>query len=199
MKPACLRSFFIYSEIMQKPLLLWHSRLIPLLQKGAPYCLLPGQSLMRMESEMKSGHPRIGLFLGLTLLAMFAVPLNAAADNTTPNPLDLCRSLNGHLASANTFSMHIEKQFDVVRLDGAKVEIMYRTARHRRPSMASSTSSLTRLTTGLSTAARTSFTWWSRTRRVPVESDPGKPGKSHITGKSHIKGFQSSCFYSCTV
>jgi len=77
---------------------------------------------MRMESEMKSGHPRIGLFLGLTLLAMFAVPLNAAADNTTPNPLDLCRSLNGHLASANTFSMHIEKQFDVVRPDGAKVD-----------------------------------------------------------------------------
>lgn len=107
---------------MQKPLLLWHSRLIPLLQKGAPYCLLPGQSLLRMESEMKSGHQRIGLFLGLTLLAMFAVPLNAAADNTTPNPLDLYRSLNGHLASANTFSVHIEKQFDVVRLDGAKVD-----------------------------------------------------------------------------
>ena len=70
---------------------------------------------------MKSGHPRIGLFLGLTLLAMFAVPLNAAADDTTPNPLDLYRSLNGHLASANTFSVHIEKQFDVVMTNGAKV------------------------------------------------------------------------------
>jgi hypothetical protein len=43
--------------------------------EGTPYCLLPGQSLMRMESDMKSDYPRIGLFLGLTLLAMFAVPL----------------------------------------------------------------------------------------------------------------------------
>ena len=70
---------------------------------------------------MKSGHQRIGLFLGLTLLAMFAVPLNTAADDTTPNPLDLYRSMNGHLASANTFSVQIEKQFDVVMLNGAKV------------------------------------------------------------------------------
>jgi hypothetical protein len=74
-----------------------------------------------MESDMKSDYPRIGLFLGLTLLAMFAVPLNAAADNATPNPLDLYRSLNGHMASVDTYSVHIEKQFDVIRLDGAKV------------------------------------------------------------------------------
>ena len=70
---------------------------------------------------MKSGHPRIGLFLGLTFLVMFAVPLNAAADDTTPNPLELYRSLNGHLARVNTFSVHIEKQFDVVMTNGAKV------------------------------------------------------------------------------
>jgi hypothetical protein len=48
---------------------------------------------------MKSGHQRIGLVVGLTLLAMLAVSLKAAADGTTSNPLDLCRSLNACLCN----------------------------------------------------------------------------------------------------
>lgn len=63
----------------------------------------------------------MGLFLQALLLAVFAVPHNAVADNTPPNPLDLYRSLNAHLAGATTFSVHIEKQFDVIRTNGAKV------------------------------------------------------------------------------
>ena len=71
---------------------------------------------------MKSGHQRIGFFLRLTLLAMVAVPLSAAADDDTPqDPLDLYHGVKSHLGSAKTFSVHVEKQFDVVRLDGAKV------------------------------------------------------------------------------
>ena len=56
------------------------------------------------------------LFAGLLL------PCTFVAAQSQPDPIDIYRQAAARVSAATTMSFHVEKRFDVVLLDGAKVE-----------------------------------------------------------------------------
>ncbi len=56
------------------------------------------------------------LFAGLLL------PCTLVAAQSQPDPVDIYRQAAAHIAAATAMSFHVEKRFDVVLFDGAKVE-----------------------------------------------------------------------------
>ena len=57
----------------------------------------------------------------ILLIAGVLLPCTLAAQ-TPPDPIGIFRAAVAHLAAAPTMNVHIEKRFDVVMLDGTKVE-----------------------------------------------------------------------------
>jgi hypothetical protein len=58
----------------------------------------------------------------LVALAALALPLRALAVEASPDPHALFRDATTRIESSRGFSVHIEKRFDVVAVDGAKVQ-----------------------------------------------------------------------------
>ena len=60
--------------------------------------------------------------LGWIFLAFLVSPLYASAEDSARDPIALYHDMIATIAASDSFSVHIEKQFDVVMLDGAKVQ-----------------------------------------------------------------------------
>ena len=56
------------------------------------------------------------------LLAGLLLPINFVAAQSQPDPVDIYRQAAARVIAATTMSFHVEKRFDVVLIDGAKVE-----------------------------------------------------------------------------
>jgi hypothetical protein len=59
---------------------------------------------------------------GLMFLAFLLAPLYAPASDLPPDPITLFRDLTSTFAASDSVSVHVEKQYDVVMLDGAKIQ-----------------------------------------------------------------------------
>ena len=70
---------------------------------------------------MKLFHPGKRIAIVHLIFTFGAVPIGALAEQTVPDPISLYRDVRAPVEAATTFSVHVEKQFDVVRLDGAMV------------------------------------------------------------------------------
>jgi len=55
------------------------------------------------------------------LFTFGAVPIVALAEQSVPNAISLYREVRAPIEATTKFSVHVEKQFDVVRFDGAMV------------------------------------------------------------------------------
>ena len=73
------------------------------------------------EPAMKLFKPGMKLAFGRILFAFGAAPMVALAEQPLPDPFSLYRDVRAPVEAATTFSVHVEKQFDVVMLDGAMV------------------------------------------------------------------------------
>jgi len=62
------------------------------------------------------------IFFVTTLFVFILAPLHASANEPPPDPIALYHDVIATIAASDSFSVHIEKQFDVVMLDGAKVQ-----------------------------------------------------------------------------
>jgi len=60
--------------------------------------------------------------LGLMFLVFLVAPLYVPASNLPPDPITLYRDLTATFSASDSVSVHVEKQFDVVMLDGAKIQ-----------------------------------------------------------------------------
>lgn len=67
-------------------------------------------------------NPHRRVWFGLLLLAMAIAPASAPAQEAVPDPIALYQNVLSTVRAAEAFSVHVEKQFDVLMLDGAKVE-----------------------------------------------------------------------------
>jgi len=56
------------------------------------------------------------------LLAGLLLPCTVVAAQSQPDPIDIYRQAAAQVAAATAMSFHVEKRFDVVLIDGAKVE-----------------------------------------------------------------------------
>ena len=56
------------------------------------------------------------------LLAGLLLPCTFVAAQSQPDPIDIYRQAAARVAAATAMSFHVEKRYDVVLLDGAKVE-----------------------------------------------------------------------------
>ena len=70
---------------------------------------------------MKISGPGKNIAILHLLFTFGAVPIAALAEQTVPDPFSLYRDMRAPIEAATTFSVHVEKQFDVVMLDGAMV------------------------------------------------------------------------------
>lgn len=61
-------------------------------------------------------------FRNLLLVTCLFVPSLVPADESEMNPFNLYREAVASLETAQTFSVHVEKQYDVIMLDGAKIQ-----------------------------------------------------------------------------
>jgi hypothetical protein len=62
------------------------------------------------------------MFFWATLFVFVLAPLHASAEEPPPDPIDIYRQAAARVAAATAMSFHVEKRFDVVLIDGAKVE-----------------------------------------------------------------------------
>jgi len=70
---------------------------------------------------MKLFHAGKNLAIVNLLFTIGAVPIVALAEQSVPDPISLYRDVRAPIEATTKFSVHVEKQFDVVRLDGAMV------------------------------------------------------------------------------
>ena len=70
---------------------------------------------------MKLFHPGKRIAIVHLIFTFGAVPIGALAEQAVPDPISLYRDVRAPVEAATTFSVHVEKQFDVVMLDGAMV------------------------------------------------------------------------------
>jgi len=62
-----------------------------------------------------------GISFALAFLALLVSPWSASADEAPLNPIKLYHDVAATIRSTDSLSVHVEKQYDVVMLDGAKV------------------------------------------------------------------------------
>jgi len=70
---------------------------------------------------MKLFHLGKNLAIVHLLFTFGFAPIGALAEQAVPDPLSLYRDVRAPLEATTTFSVHVEKHFDVVRFDGAMV------------------------------------------------------------------------------